>query len=118
MRPNRSLSAKNHRPFKVLAIPEKYAVVLALPDCYKEVPSVFYFWLLHMDSNQSAMTEEDNTAGALGNTTDDGTCNYYIDQIIDCCINKRCKDPLTNLKGMQQYKVHYTSLPDWNTSSS
>jgi hypothetical protein len=52
MRPNRSLSAKNHRPFKVLAVTEKYAVVLALPDCYKEVLSVFYFWLLHMNSCQ------------------------------------------------------------------
>jgi hypothetical protein len=42
MRSNGGLSAKNLGLFKVLAVPEKYAVVLALSDYYKGVHPVFH----------------------------------------------------------------------------
>jgi hypothetical protein len=93
MRLNRSLSAKNLRPFKVSAVPEKYAVVLALPNWYKGVHLVFHPWLLHMDSDQLATTNKGNIPEALGDATNDGACDYYADHIIDCRIDKRRKDP-------------------------
>ncbi|KAG9386155.1 CHROMO domain containing protein [Pyrenophora tritici-repentis] len=36
--------------------------------------------------------------------------------VVDCRIDKRRKDTLTNKKGMLQYKVKYTNSPDWNAS--
>jgi len=42
MRPNRGLSAKNLGPYKVSAVSNQYAVVLDLPDCYKNVHPVFH----------------------------------------------------------------------------
>ncbi|KAG9383851.1 gag-asp proteas multi-domain protein [Pyrenophora tritici-repentis] len=42
--------------------------------------------------------------------------DYYVDMVVDCRIDKRRKDTLTNKKGMLQYKVKYTNSPDWNAS--
>lgn len=51
MRLNKGLSLKNLRPYKVIAVLEKYAVVLQLLDYYKHVYLVFYPWLLHINAN-------------------------------------------------------------------
>jgi hypothetical protein len=112
MRPNRGLSAKNLGPYKVIAVPDKYAVVLELPDCYKNIHPVFHPWLLHMDPDQSAQPTE----GDIASEKPDGEHDYYVDAVVDCRIDKRRKDPLTGDKGMQQYKVKYTNSPDWNSN--
>ncbi|KAI1511087.1 rve multi-domain protein [Pyrenophora tritici-repentis] len=112
MRPSRGLSAKNLGPYKVRALPNRYAVELALPDCYKQVHPVFHPWLLHLDADQTARPSE----GVIAEKHPDGEHDYYVDMVVDCRIDKRRKDTLTNKKGMLQYKVKYTNSPDWNAS--
>ncbi|KAI1512404.1 rve multi-domain protein [Pyrenophora tritici-repentis] len=112
MRPSRGLSAKSLGPYKVRALPNRYAVELALPDCYKQVHPVFHPWLLHLDADQTARPSE----GVIAEKHPDGEHDYYVDMVVDCRIDKRRKDTLTNKKGMLQYKVKYTNSPDWNAS--
>jgi hypothetical protein len=112
MQPNRGLSSKNLGPYKIIAVPDKCAVVLQLPDCYKNVHPVFHPWLLHLDADQSDRGLEGDVAEERPN----GEHNYYVDKVVDCRIDRRRKDVLTDKKGMQQYKVKYTNSPDWNSA--
>ncbi|KAA8621176.1 gag-asp-proteas multi-domain protein [Pyrenophora tritici-repentis] len=81
-------------------------------DCYKQVHPVFHPWLLHLDADQTARPSE----GVIAEKHPDGEHDYYVDMVVDCRIDKRRKDTLTNKKGMLQYKVKYTNSPDWNAS--
>ncbi|KAG9380537.1 hypothetical protein A1F94_009432 [Pyrenophora tritici-repentis] len=114
MRPSRGLSAKNLGPYKVRALPNRYAVELALPDCYKQVHPVFHPWLLHLDADQTARPSE----GVIAEKHPDGEHDYYVDMVVDCRIDKRRKDTLTNKKGMLQYKLGPGKVAQLRTSVS
>ncbi|KAG9379205.1 CHROMO domain containing protein [Pyrenophora tritici-repentis] len=74
--------------------------------------ALFHPWLLHLDADQTARPSE----GVIAEKHPDGEHDYYVDMVVDCRIDKRRKDTLTNKKGMLQYKVKYTNSPDWNAS--
>ncbi|KAI1506860.1 hypothetical protein Ptr86124_014198, partial [Pyrenophora tritici-repentis] len=105
MRPSRGLSAKNLGPYKVRALPNRYAVELALPDCYKQVHPVFHPWLLHLDADQTARPSE----GVIAENTPDGEHDYYVDMVVDCRIDKRRKDTLTTRKACS----NWNASPAW-----
>jgi hypothetical protein len=65
-----------------------------------------------MDADQSLMEEE----GEVAHDRPDGDHDYFIDEIEDCRLEKRMKDPLTEDKDMMQYKVKYTNSPNWNAT--
>jgi hypothetical protein len=88
--------------------------VLQLPDCYKSIHPVFHPWLLHLNADQTDHGAEGNIAA--NSDRPDGEHNYYVEEVVDCCIDRHRKDVLTDKKGMQQYKLKYTNSPDWNAA--
>ena len=112
MRPNKGLSAKNLSLYCVKVVLDKYAVVLNFPNCYKNVYLVFYLQLLHLADRATTISTE----GEIVYERLEGNYNYYVNEIVNYRINKCIKDPLTSKKGMQQYKVKYTNLPNQNAA--
>lgn len=72
-------------------------------------------WLLHLDHKDGLDIQNKGPLEVTG-TLPDGVNEFVIDRILDCRINRRNKDTLTNKMGLLQYKVAYVNSDDWNAS--
>ncbi len=113
-RPSKSLDHKNLGPFKIVRAINNMAYELDLPDGMQIFP-VFHPWLLHLD-NSNPLPGQIELPPPPVHTDEEGS-EHFVDEVIDSHIDKRKKDPMTQEKGLLEYKFKWTGhkndVPVW-----
>ena len=114
MRFNKSLDYKNLNFFKIIRVIDNCAYELKLSQIMNECFSMFHFWFLHFD-DENSMFEQQNVQSSF--VAIDANENLWkIDEILNFKIDRRMNDSITRTKDCLRYRVKWSNQNNFNTT--
>ena len=112
---NKILDYKNLNLFRVTRVIDNCVYELNLSKIIKNIHSMFYSWLLHVDDDVSREIQKNSKSNSIFTNSQEDV--WLIDEILNFKINKRRKNSITKERDdCFKYKIRWTRNDQVNTT--